>query len=115
VLNYIPERIAVGLILATSKFQWRALANELHEKKNIPLTIAAMSYALGVKLEKKGHYSVGERFERASEKHIERAIKVMKRSSILFAVICIVVMFVFYFVSFSRFTSFTAASTALFA
>jgi adenosylcobinamide-phosphate synthase len=115
VLNYIPERIAAGLILATSKSQWRALVTELHEKENIPLTIAAMSYALPVKLEKKGHYSVGEHFERASEKHVERAIKIMKRSSILFAVICIVVLLVFYFVSLSLFTIFTAASTALFA
>ena len=115
VLNYIPERIAASLILVTSKSQWRALLNEVHEKENIPLTIIAMSHALRVKLEKKGHYSVGEHFESASEKHIERAIKVMKRSSILFAFICITVMFVFYSVSFSRFTIFTAASTARFA
>lgn len=115
VLNYIPERIAAGLILATSNSQWRDLVNELHEKENIPLTITAMSHALHVKLEKKGHYSVGEPFESASEEHIERAIKVVKRSSILFAFICIVVMFVFYFVSLSLFTIFTAASTALFA
>jgi adenosylcobinamide-phosphate synthase len=115
VLNYIPERIAARLILATNNSQWRDLLTEVHEKENIPLTIMAMSYALQVKLEKKGHYSVGEYFERASEKHIERAIKVMKRSSILFALVCIVVLLVFYFVSLSLFTIFTAASTALFA
>lgn len=115
VLNYVPERIAARLILATSNSQWQASLTGMHKKENIPLTIAAMSHALHVKLEKKGHYCVNERFESASEKHIERAIKVVRRSSILFAFICIVVLFVVYFVSFSLFTIFTAASTALFA
>jgi adenosylcobinamide-phosphate synthase len=117
VLNYIPERIAAGLILLTSKSKWREVIKsgpEDHEE-HIPLTIMAMSQALHVKLEKEGYYVVGEGYEGASERHIEGAIRVMKRSSLLFAFMCIAVLFLLYFVSLSRFTSFTAASTALFA
>jgi len=113
-LNYIPERIAAGFILVTSKSKWREL-RALMQEPETPLTIQAMSHVLQVKLEKKGYYVVGEAFESASERHIEGAIKVMKRSSLLSALMCIVVLSLLYFVSLSRFTIFTAASTALFA
>jgi len=117
VLNYIPEWIAAGLILLTNKSIWRDFKKpgSGHHEEHIPLTIKAMSHALHVKLEKKGYYVVGERYESASEKHIEGAIKVTKRSSLLFALMCIVVLFLLYGVSLSLFTIFTAASTALFA
>jgi len=114
-LNYLPERIAAGLILLTGNSKWSDLKKEVNKAGNKHLTIAAMSHALQVKLEKKGHYIVGENFERASEKHIEGAIKIMKRSSLLFALVCILVLLLLYVLSFSPFTNFTAASTALFA
>lgn len=114
-LNYLPERIAAGLILFTSHSKWMELNKEMNKEGNNHLTIAAMSHALQVKLEKKGHYVVGENFERASRKHIEGAIKIMKRSSLLFAFVCILVLLLLYVLSFSLFTNFTAASTALFA
>ncbi|MBK5189967.1 MAG: cobalamin biosynthesis protein CobD [Methanosarcinales archaeon] len=114
-LNYLPERIAAGLILFTSHSKWMELNKEMNKEGNNHLTIAAMSHALQVKLEKKGHYVVGENFERASRKHIEGAIKIMKRTSLLFAFVCILVLLLLYVLSFSLFTNFTAASTALFA
>ena len=114
-LNYLPERIATGLILFTGHSKWGDLKKEMNKKGSKHLTIAAMSHALQVKLEKKGHYIVGESFERASGKHIEGAIKIMKRSSLLFALVCILVLLLLYVLSFSTFTIFTAASTALFA
>ncbi|MEA2075983.1 MAG: adenosylcobinamide-phosphate synthase CbiB [Euryarchaeota archaeon] len=114
-LNYLPERIAAGLILLTSDSNWSDLKKDVNEEGNNHLTIAAMSHALRVKLEKKGHYVVGENFERASGKHIEGAIRIMKWSSLLFAFVCIAVLVILYVFSLSRFTIFTAASTALFA
>ncbi len=90
VLNYIPERIAAGLILLMISAKLRNLI----KKEKVPLTITAMSHALRVKLEKKGHYTVGESFENTCGKHVEGAIRVMKRRSILFAFVCIVVMLI---------------------
>lgn len=115
VLNYVPERIAAGLILITSRSEWRGFRNTFNGNRKVHLTIAAMSRALKVKLEKKGHYTVGGSFERASEKHIEGAIMIMRRSSLLFALVCILVMIFLYAFYLNPFTSFTAASTALFA
>ncbi len=114
-LNYLPERITAGLIMLTGRSKWSDLKKRVNEEGNKHLTIAAMSHALQVKLEKKGHYIVGENFERASRKHIEGAIKIMKRSSLLFALVCILVLLLLYVLSLSLFTIFTAASTALFA
>ena len=114
-LNYVPERIAAGLIMFTSHSNWSDLNKEVNKEGNKHLTIAAMSHALRVKLEKKRHYVVGENFEHASKKHIEGAIRIMKRSSLLFAFVCIVAMIILYGFSLNRFTIFTAASTALFA
>ncbi len=92
VLNYIPERFAAGLILLMSNAKLR----DSIKKEKVPLTITAMSHALSVKLEKKGHYTVGGSFEGACGKHIEEAIRVMKRCSLLFAFVCIVLMFILY-------------------
>ncbi|MHC1623352.1 MAG: adenosylcobinamide-phosphate synthase CbiB, partial [Candidatus Methanospirareceae archaeon] len=73
VLNYVPERITAGLILLTSHSKWCDLKKRANKEGNKHLTIAAMSHALRVKLEKKGHYVIGENFEHASKKHIEGA------------------------------------------
>jgi adenosylcobinamide-phosphate synthase len=113
-LNYIPERIAAGLIMLTSRSNWRAF-RALKLKVGVHLTIAAMSLALRVKLEKVGHYAVGEQFEPASGEDIERAIRVMKLSAVLFVFMCLGVLLLLYLCSLSRFTIFTAASTALLA
>ncbi|HDS45143.1 MAG TPA: hypothetical protein ENN68_03465 [Methanomicrobia archaeon] len=51
----------------------------------VHLTIAAMSAALPVNLEKLGYYSVGTRFPAAAGRDRERAIRIMKRASLLFA------------------------------
>ncbi len=114
-LNYQPERIAAGLILLTNYSKWGDSKKRVNEEGNKHLTIAAMSHALRVKLEKKGHYVAGENFELASGKHIEGAIKIIKWSSLLFALACLVALLLLYVLSLSLFTNFTAASTALFA
>jgi cobalamin biosynthesis protein CobD/CbiB len=55
-----------------------------------------MSHALKVKLEKIGHYTVGEGFGVASTVHIARAIRIVKRSTITFAFVCILVIAILY-------------------
>ena len=47
--------------------------------------MAAMAGALGVRLEKVGHYVLGDPADPPSADHIFRAVKVMKLACILFA------------------------------
>ena len=110
VLNYVPERIAAGLILLSggSSSKHGDLRNRGYANKTgtgtgtetgtgaAPLTIAAMSRVLKVKLEKVGHYVVGERFEGARSEHIAGAIRTAKRSTFIFALVCIAVMILLY-------------------
>lgn len=98
-MNYIPERIAAGLILLSggSSTKHGDLRNRGYAKnKTAPLTIAAMSRVLNVKLEKVGHYVVGERFEGARSEHIAGAIRTAKRSTFIFALVCIAMMILLY-------------------
>ncbi len=100
VLNYVPERIAAGLILLSggSSTKHGDLGNRGYANKTeagtAPLTIVAMSRVLKVKLEKVGHYVVGERFEGARSEHIAGAIRTAKRSTFIFALVCIAVMII---------------------
>ncbi len=96
VMNYVPERIAAGLILLSggSSTKHGDLENRGYANETAPLTIAAMSRVLNVKLEKVGHYVVGERFEGASPEHIAGAIRTAKRSTFIFALVCIAVMII---------------------
>jgi adenosylcobinamide-phosphate synthase len=101
VLNYLPERIAAGLIILVSNAKLSVLIKNANGK--VHLTIAAMSYALKVKLEKIGYYAVGDKegFGVASAEHIARAIRIVKRSTITFAFVCILVMVFLYFCLFA--------------
>jgi adenosylcobinamide-phosphate synthase len=95
VMNYIPERIAAGLILLLSGSKPGDLGNNRGHNK-VHLTIKAMSRGLKVKLEKVGYYSVGEEFEGAKREDIEEAICIAKGSAILFAFIVVMALFLFY-------------------
>jgi len=101
VMNYIPERIAAGLILLLSRCSSKPgdLGDLGHGYKNerVHLTIKAMSRVLKVRLEKVGHYVVGERFEGARSENIEEALRIAKGSAIIFALLCIVIMALLYF------------------
>ncbi|HID19353.1 MAG TPA: cobalamin biosynthesis protein CobD [Methanophagales archaeon] len=99
VLNYLPERIAAGLIILVSNAKLKDVWKNVNEIEGVHLTIIAMSYALKVKLEKIGYYAVGDKegFGVASVEHIARAIRIVKRSTITFAFVCILVMVIFYF------------------
>jgi adenosylcobinamide-phosphate synthase len=96
VLNYIPERIAMCLIILVSNAKWKEVWKTVNETEGIHLTIVAMSHAVKVKLEKSGYYTVGEGFGVASTVHIARAITIVKRSTITFAFFCTVVIAILY-------------------
>ena len=93
-LNYLPERIAARLISLLGRSGERDVPLQVRSGTRVHLTIAAMSAALQVNLEKQGYYSVGTRFAAAAGQDIERAIVIMKRASLLFALGCLAVLLV---------------------
>jgi adenosylcobinamide-phosphate synthase len=93
-LNYLPERIAARLISLLGRPGERDVPQQVRSGTRVHLTIAAMSAALQVNLEKHGYYSVGTHFAAAARKDIERAIVIMKRASLLFALGCLTVLLV---------------------
>lgn len=96
VLNYIPERIAVGLLILASNAKLKDVWKTLNTTDGVHLTIVAMSKALNVKLEKIGYYTVGESFGVASTVHISGALRIVKRSTITFAFFCVMLMLILY-------------------
>ena len=113
-LNRIPVRIAAWLLLATSRSPRRAMPRG-EKPTNVPLTIAAMSHVVGVRLEKRGYYMVGEQYPAATDECVAAAIRVMIRAALIFAALGIGLLVLLYLFSLSRFTILTAASTALLA
>ena len=87
VLNIIPSRIAALTISAVSLLtrnnmvrSLKVLFKEGHhtESPNAGLTMAAMAGALGIKLEKVGHYALGIGLRPPTPDDITRSIRVMK-------------------------------------
>ena len=99
IANYIPARLATFLIVMASavlredcKEAWK-IAFRDHAKtpsRNHGWLMAAMAGALRVRLEKPGHYVVGDNLEEPSSKHILRALKIRNVVMILFALIILV-------------------------
>jgi adenosylcobinamide-phosphate synthase len=86
-LNLVPSRIAALTIAAVSlltresiKRSLKTLFKEGHhtESPNAGLTMAAMAGALGVKLEKMGHYVLGVGLRPPMPADIARSIRIMK-------------------------------------
>ena len=89
-LNFIPERIAAYLILLVGKASGakgrrKLAAKGQNENKRAPLTISAMSSVLCVRLEKVGHYTVGDGFPLPLTTHISDAVRVVKIASLVSA------------------------------
>jgi adenosylcobinamide-phosphate synthase len=84
--NFIPARMAGLLIVAGSwvqglnlKQSWRIMLRD-HDKTASPnagWSMSAMAGALGVKLEKAGHYRLGDAAEPVSHIHIGRSVRTM--------------------------------------
>lgn len=99
IANYIPARLATLLIVMASavlredyKEAWK-IAFRDHAKtpsRNHGWLMAAMAGALRVRLEKPGHYVVGDNLGEPSSKHILRALKIRNVVMILFALLILV-------------------------
>ncbi len=93
VMNYVPARItALYIILSAAvlRLDWRrALKTYLRdrlrtESKNAGHPMSAMAGALGVKLEKIGHYIIGQRFRLPMPEDLVLAIKLALVTKILY-------------------------------
>ena len=86
-LNFIPARIAAGLLLlagivtagCSAKQGWRTALREhrLTASPNAGWTIAAIAGLLGVALEKPGHYRIGSEYDEPEALDIGKAARLM--------------------------------------
>src|SRR5215467_529961 len=93
--NFIPARITSFLMVISSQLvgaDWKNCLQILrsdHDKTlspNAGYPMAAMAGALRIKLEKIGHYSLGENHEPLTTAKCRKALSIMKLTTILFSV-----------------------------
>jgi adenosylcobinamide-phosphate synthase len=106
VANYIPARITALLMVVSAKIlgaDWKNSFNILqrdHDKTfslNAGYPMATMAGALRVRLEKIGHYTLGDEQEPVTLEKCKEAISIMKLTTVLFCIIVSVpVMWVLY-------------------
>lgn len=98
-LNYFPSRIAGALVVlggavvkADVAYAWRIMFRDhaLTESPNAGWTMSAMSGALGVRLEKVGHYRLGEPLAELSRWKILHAINIMYVVAVLAVLILLI-------------------------
>lgn len=93
-LNFIPARIAAALILISARrisvefLKWVGKT----ESPNAGYPMAAMASSLGVRLEKPGKYVIG-RGGLPEPQHIQKALKIVDRAAILFALVMLLTLF----------------------
>lgn len=96
IANYIPARITAFLIIIATRVIGADWKNSLqilqrdHNKTfspNAGYPMATIAGALRIKLEKIGHYSLGEKYEPSSVEKCETAISIMELTTILFCII----------------------------
>lgn len=93
VLNYLPARVCGGLLIVAAVLRREAWKNSagvyLRDRDKTPSPnaghpISAVAGALGVRLEKRGVYSIGEEREDLGAEHILRALALSNLSVVLF-------------------------------
>jgi len=93
VLNFLPARLSALLILASAfllKMDWKGAIRVLRrDRKNTPSPnsgwpMSALAGALGIRLEKRGHYSLGDEQEKISAGHVREALELVDLSTLLF-------------------------------
>jgi adenosylcobinamide-phosphate synthase len=112
IANYIPSRItALIMVIAASMVHadWKGSIQIVlrdHDKttsRNAGYTMAAMAGALRVKLEKIGHYSLGDQYEYVSIEKCRAAICIMRCTVIAFAmIVCIPLISILYLLGWWR-------------
>ena len=94
--NYIPARITALLMVASAKIlgsDWKnsfSILKRDHGKTvslNAGYPMATMAGALRIRLEKIGHYSLGDEQEPLTPKKCKEAILIMKITTLLFCII----------------------------
>ncbi len=96
VLNYVPARIAGLVMVAGAHFggsapgAWRAMWRDhgQTESPNAGWTMSAMAGALGVRLEKSGHYVLAAGSPPATAGTIERSLRVYRHATALAVTLC---------------------------
>jgi adenosylcobinamide-phosphate synthase len=97
IANYVPARLTAMLMVAAAavlgenwRESWRILQRDKAKTRslNAGWTMSAMAGALGVQLEKSGHYTLGDKGD-ISPEHIRRALRVMELTAVMFGVVVI--------------------------
>jgi adenosylcobinamide-phosphate synthase len=112
VANYIPSRITALIIVIAARIvhaDWKKsmqIVRRDHSKtssRNAGYTMAAMAGALRVNLEKIGHYSLGDQYERVSIEKCKVAISIMRCTVVAFAMlVCMPLIYVLYLLGWWR-------------
>jgi adenosylcobinamide-phosphate synthase len=98
VLNFIPSRLSALLIILAAfvtrrsgRKAWQvALAQHRKtESPNAGWPMAAIAGALCVRLEKPGHYEMGEENHQLTPETIDQSLKVMQMAMLLWVLICL--------------------------
>ncbi|HXF64027.1 MAG TPA: cobalamin biosynthesis protein, partial [Caldilineaceae bacterium] len=84
--NWLPARLAALLLVAAAGKQagraWRTWRRDrgLTASPNAGQPMSAMAGALGVALEKVGHYTLGAEFDKPTVAHVDQAAALMRRA-----------------------------------
>ena len=96
IANYVPARITALLMVISAKIigsDWKNSIQILQRDHNKTISpnagypIATMAGALRIRLEKIGHYSIGDEYEPATLGKCEIAVSIMKLTTIVFCLI----------------------------
>jgi len=94
--NYIPARITSVLMIVAARIlgaDWKNSLNILrrdHGKTSSPnagYPMATMAGALCIRLEKTGHYTLGDNLEPVTPEKCKKAISIMKLTAVLFCIL----------------------------
>lgn len=94
VLNYIPARLCALVMIVSAAilgYDWRSSYRIMTshgsrtQSRNAGYPMAALAGALGVRLEKMRHYSLGDGTIELGTQHIRSAVSIMRLTTILFA------------------------------
>lgn len=111
--NFVPARITSILMIISARIlgeDWKNSVQILRRDRNKTSSqnagypMATMAGALRVKLDKVGHYTLGESLEPLSSRKCQTAISIMKITALLFSLsVCIPLLLILYLVGWWRF------------
>ncbi|MCW4044371.1 MAG: cobalamin biosynthesis protein [Candidatus Bathyarchaeota archaeon] len=97
IANYVPTRFTAVLMVVAAALlgerwreSWRILQRDKAKTSSVNAgwTMSAMAGALGVQLEKPGHYALGDKGN-ISPEHIRRALRIMDLTAVLFGAVVV--------------------------